>query len=42
VAHVSRALKDFVLKNLQLGPSVSQIITKHHRICNILLRVVVA
>ncbi len=31
MAHVSRALKDFVLKNLQLGLSVSQIIAKHHR-----------
>jgi hypothetical protein len=31
VAHISRALKDFVLKNLQLGFSISQIITKHHR-----------
>jgi hypothetical protein len=31
VAHASRALKDFVLKNLQLSLSVSQIITKHHR-----------
>jgi hypothetical protein len=31
MAHVSRALKDFVLKNLQLGLFVSQIIVEHHR-----------
>jgi hypothetical protein len=31
IAHVSRALKDFVLKNLQLGFFVSQSIAKHHK-----------
>ncbi len=28
--HVSIDLKDFVLNNLQLGFSVSHVITKHH------------
>ncbi len=31
MAHVSRALKEFVLKNIQLGLSVSQIIAKHYK-----------